>query len=54
MFVSSRLDKDHLQNLPRIQQEKQEHFLSTVDNTENLNYLALIILYLFKKTPAVT
>jgi len=48
------LDKDHLQNLPRIQQEKQEHFLSTVDNTENLNYLALIILYLFKKTPAVT
>ncbi len=47
-FGSSRSVEDHLQNLPCAQQEKQEHFLFTADNAENPNYLALVILYLFK------
>jgi len=49
-LFSSRSDKDHLQNLSSVQEEKQEHFLSTVDNIEKPNYLALVILYLFKKS----
>ncbi len=43
-FFSSESIKDHVENLLRAQQEKQEHFLSTVANVKNPSCLALVIL----------